>query len=165
MNETNYNQLSDLGKIKETLVSLFQTDADIAKLSPNCFDTPYIEGIITDSDCGIFVETHLIKVANQRFKEVGVNIYVVCHKDSIALSEEDNTYFNSVGIYGNRIDSTVQAIHAAIINPETMTEIKKRLSIGDLTLIEEEPIKLYLTGTDFYGKQMSYTYQAFFHKK
>lgn len=158
MSNTYYNPLSDMGKIKETLVNLFQNNPNITKLTTHFYDTPYIEGIITDNGCAIFLETRLIKVANQRTKEVGVDIYVICHKDSIALSSEDKTYYNSIGIYGNRIDSTMQAIHSAIVDV-------KNYSIGDLTLVTERPIKQCLTEANFYGKKMSYTYQAFYQKK
>lgn len=158
MSDTYTNPLSDMGKIKETLVSLFQNNSDITKLASYFYDTPYIEGIITDNGCSIFLETRLIKVANQRIKEVGVDIYVVCHKDSIALSDEDMAYYNSIGLFGNRMDCAIQAIHSSIVNFKTY-------SIGDLTLVTERPIKQFLTESNFYGKKMSYTYQAFYQKK
>lgn len=165
MSKAYNNPLSDMGRMKESLMSLFQNSTDITKLAEHCFDTPYIEGSITDNGCAIFIETHLIKVVNQRVKEVGINIYVVCHKDSISLSEEERTYYNSIGIYGNRVDSVVQAIDATLTSPNTMDEIKKNYSIGALTFIEGEPIKEYLPEPDFYGKQMSYTYQSFYQHK
>lgn len=164
MDQIHSNPLSDMGRIKESLITLLKENTDVARLTKQCFDTPYMEGIITDG-CGIFLETHLIRAANQRTKEVGVNIYVACHKDSIALSEEDKTYYNSIGIYGNRVDSTIQAIHSAIIDSQNMSKIKENYSIGDLTFIEEEPIKHFMSESDFYGKQMSYTYQAFYQRK
>lgn len=165
MSKTYYNPLSDMGKIKETLVNLFQSSPDITKLATHCFDTPYIEGIITDNGCSIFLETRLIKVANQRIKEVGVDIYVICHKNSIALTEEDQAYYNSIDIYGNRMDCTIQAIHSAITNAQNMDAPKKSYAIGDMTLVAERPIKQHISEKDFYGKKMSYTYQAFYQKK
>ena len=47
----------------------------ITDLVGHCFDTPYIEGTVTDNRCAIFVETYLLKVENQHIKEVGVELY------------------------------------------------------------------------------------------
>lgn len=165
MSETYYNPLSDMGSIKEKLVSLLKNNTEISKLATHYSDTPYTEGAITDNGCGIFIDTYLIKVANQRIKEVGITIYVVCHKDFATLSEEEQNHYNSIGIYGNRVDCIIQAIHSALIQPEVMDEIKKKFSIGDLTFVEEEPIKPYIPETNYCGKQMSYTYQSFYQKK
>ena len=45
MPEQYYNPLSDLGKIKESLIALFYNMEDLTRLVPHCFDTPYIEGM------------------------------------------------------------------------------------------------------------------------
>lgn len=164
MDEIYYNPLSDIGKIKENLIYILSNNADVIRLADSFYDTPYTNGMISDNNCAIYIDTHLLKVTNQRIKEVGVDVYVVCHKDLIALSEEDKTYFNSIGIYGNRVDSMVQAIHSAIIGSDAKDEIKKNYSIGNFTFIEEKPIKSFSPGTDFFGKQMSYTYQAFYQR-
>ncbi len=47
MPEQYYNPLSDLGKIKESLIALFYNTEDLTRLVPHCFDTPYIEGMDT----------------------------------------------------------------------------------------------------------------------
>lgn len=199
MTEKYYNPLSDMSRIKESLMYLFseteditglimptsdnvsftraqnwyggeyvQTEgdaADVTVLPGHCFDTPYIEGIVPDGGCAVFIETYLTKAGNQRIKEVGVDISVVCHKDMIRLSEAETEYYKSVGIYGNRIDSAVQAINSVIMKPETMELIKKEYSVGEMTLAEENPIKQYTPGPEFYGKSLSYTYQTFYQRK
>ena len=112
--EKYYDPLSDMSRIKESLVELFGDIEDISNLiMPNldderytwmenwlggsytetidgktnlatlighCFDIPYVEGTISDNRCAIFMETHLLKVENQHIKQVGLDIFVVCHK-------------------------------------------------------------------------------------
>lgn len=199
MAEKYYTLLSDIGRIKESLMSLFFDTDDITRLimpeSDNtnftreqnwyggkfetntenqtsittlmghCFDIPYIEGAITDNRCAIFIETYLTKAANQHIRETGVDICVICHKDFLKLSEEDKQYYNSKGIYGNRVDSAVQLINSTILNPNVMDYIKENYSIGNMNLSEENPLKQYLPKAEFYGKCLSYTYQAFYQRK
>lgn len=197
MESNYYNPLSDMSRIKRSLMSLFCDTVDItrlimpeledsdftweqnwyggtftksgqsapATLPGHCFDTPFIEGALTNQKSAIFMESYLTKMESQRIREVGITIYLVCHKDSIGLSEEDRAYYESIGIYGNRVDSALQAINAAIQKPTTMDSIRKNYSIGNLIFAEEEPIKPYLPGTDYYGKSLSYTYPAFYRKK
>lgn len=194
-----YDPLSDMGQIKESLMSLFCDTKDITRLvmpkldhedftweqnwyggtyekniggqtalttlPGHCFDTPYIEGILTDDRCALFLETCVTKIANQHIKEVGIDITILCHRDSVRLSEEDREYYHSIGIYGNRVDSVIQAINATLMDPEIMTALKDSYSIGALTFTEENPIKPYIPGNDFYGKCLSYTYQAFYRRK
>lgn len=191
MAEKYYDPLSDMGRIKETLMSLFCDTEDITRLimpeldNPNftweqnwyggnfdttplighCFDIPYIKGMITDNRCAIFIETYLKRVGNQHLKEVGVDIGVICHKDSVGLSAEEKTYYNSIGIYGNRVDCAIQAINSSILNHQMMDTIKEKYSIGVMNLAEENPLKLYTTESEFYGKCLSYTYQTFYQRK
>ena len=75
MPEQYYNPLSDLGKIKESLIALFYNTEDLTRLVPHCFDTPYIEGMTMGHDSAIFVETYLTKAVSQRIKEVGIDIW------------------------------------------------------------------------------------------
>lgn len=199
MTEKYYNPLSDMSRIKVSLMSLFCDINDITRLiMPNwdntdftleqnwyggtfdknsngqtesatlighCFDIPYTEGVLTDNRCAIFIETSLINVANQHIKEVGVDITVLCHKDSVRLSEEDKEYYESLGIYGNRVDSAVQLIHSSILNHQVMEKIKEKYSIGDLNLIKENPVQQYVPETEFYGKVLHYTYQSFYKRR
>lgn len=139
-------------------------ETEIKTLIGHCFDHPYIEGTVTDNRCAIFIETYLKRVPNKHIKEVGVDIFIVCHKDSVRISEEDKDYYRSIGIYGNRVDSAVQLINSAILNTEVMENIKKRYAIGNMNLNDEEPIKQYIPSTKFYGKCISYTYNTFYQK-
>lgn len=193
-----YDTLSDTGRIKTGLMSLFCNTKDIArlimpapdndtftweqnwyggsfdrndngktetvKLAGHCFDIPYTEGIITDNRCAVFIESYLTKIINQRIKETKVEVCVLCHKDSLRLSDEDMEYYNAKGIYGNRIDSAIQMIHTTIINPATMDSAIKKYSIGNMNLSEENPLKQHTAGTGFYGKCLSYTYQSFYQR-
>lgn len=167
MPEQYYNPLSDMGRIKESLIALFCNTEDLTRLIPHCFDTPYIEGMTLGYDSAIFVETYLTKAASQRIKEVGLDICVLCHKDSIGLAEADKAYYQSKGIYGNRIDSSIQVIHSSILAPQAMNGMQgahsfEKYSIGGLTLSSEKnPLKLYSPGAGLYGKCLSYTYQSF----
>ncbi len=193
------NPLSDMSRVKTSLMSLFcdlddltrlimptldnsnftheqnwyggkfdtniKGQTEITTLIGHCFDTPYIEGTVTDDRCAIFVETYLLRSANQHIKEVGVDVMVVCHKDAVRLSDEDREYYESIGIYGNRVDSAIQVINSAIVNPKIMDKIKQKFSIGDMTLLEKNPIQEYVPGTKFYGKVLHYTYQTFYLRK
>lgn len=197
--EKYYDPLSDMSRIKESLVELFGDIEDVANLiMPNlddenftwmenwlggnytvtvkgdtkitnlighCFDIPYVEGTISDNRCAIFMETHLLKVENQHIKEVGLDIFVVCHKDAVRLSKDEKEYYNSKGIYGNRVDSAIQAINSTINNKNLMKGIQKKYSIGELTFVERNPLKQYIPATKFYGKCLSYTYQSFYKTK
>lgn len=124
-----------------------------------------LKALFTDNRCAIFVETHLINVRNQHIKEVGVDIMVICHKDSVRLSDKDKRYFESIGVYGNRVDSAIQLINSSILNHNVMDGIKEKYSIGDMNLIEENPLQQYVPGTKFYGKVLHYTYQTFYQRK
>ena len=155
------NPLSDMNKIKADLMSLFCESEDLTNLiTPgHCFDTPYIEGAVTDNSCAVFVETYLTKIENRRIKEVGIDITVVCHMDSVALSDEEKTYYESIDVYGNRVDSAVQIINSSILN------LKQNYSIGSMNLLDKNPLEQYvLPGTGFYGKVLHYTYQAFYQR-
>ena len=197
--EKYYDPLSDMSRIKESLVELFGDIEDIANLiMPNldderytwmenwlggnyietvdgetniinlighCFDIPYVEGTISDNRCAIFMETHLLKVENQHIKQVGLDIFVVCHKDAVRLSKDEKEYYNSIGIYGNRVDSAIQVINSTINDKELMKGIKEKYSIGELTFVERNPLKQYIPATKFYGKCLSYTYQSFYQRK
>lgn len=140
-------------------------DTEIENLVGHCFDTPYIEGTVTDNRCAVFIETYLTRVDNQHFKQVGVDIFIIAHKDTVKLSDADKKYYKSKGIYGNRVDSAVQVINSTINNEETMNAIKKKYSIGNLSLSERNPIKQYAPGTKFYGKCLSYVYDTFYQRK
>ena len=199
MSEKYYDPLSDMSRIKTSLISLFcdlddltklimpQLDnanftfeenwfggkydknkyrkTEIVDLVGHCFDTPYIEGTVTDNRCAIFIETYVTKVENEHLKEVGMDVFIVCHKDSVHLSKEDKKYFESIGVYGNRVDSAVQVINSSILNHFVMDGIKKKYSIGAISLVERNPIQQYVPGTKFYGKVLHYTYQTFYQRK
>ncbi len=158
MSEIRCNPLSDMGKMKETLLALFENSEDMKKLTPHITDTPYVQGCVAENESGIFIDTHLRKVSNQRLKEVGTEIYVVCHKDALALSEDEKTYFHNIGVYGNRVDCIMQMIQSIILETQD-------ISIGDMNLVNEEPIKPYLPEGAFIGKQISYTCQSFYQRK
>lgn len=197
--EKYYDPLSDMSRIKESLVELFGDIEDISNLIMpsldderytwmenwlggnytetidgktniinligHCFDIPYVEGTISDNRCAIFMETHLLKVENQHIKQVGLDIFVVCHKDAVRLSKDEKEYYNSIGIYGNRVDSAIQVINSTINDKELMKGIKEKYSIGELTFVERNPLKQYIPATKFYGKCLSYTYQSFYQRK
>lgn len=199
MSKKYYDPLSDMSRIKTSLISLFcdlddltklimpQLDnanftfeenwfggkydknkygkTEIVNLVGHCFDTPYIEGTVTDNRCAVFIETYVTKVESEHLKEVGMDIFIVCHKDSVRLSKEDKKYFESIGVYGNRVDSAVQVINSSILNQFVMDGIKKKYSIGTVNLVERNPIQQYVPGTKFYGKVLHYTYQTFYQRK
>lgn len=198
MTTEHYDSLADMGRIKESLMSVFGNTENITKLVMpvldnnsfthlqnwyggvffagseassgvrligHCFDVPYSDGILTDKRCAIFIETCITKIANRHIKEVGVDISVICHKDLLYMSEEETEYFNAAGIYGNRIDSTVQAINSTIMSADTENLIKELYSVGSLILSEKDPVRQCASGSEFYGKCLSYTYQSFYHRK
>lgn len=193
-----YDPLSDLSRIKTSLMDYFKDKEDITRLAMpildnanftheenwyggkfdtniygkteivdligHCFDTPYIEGTVTDNRCAIFIETYLIKVESKHIKEVGVDIFVVCHKGSVRLSKDEKEYYESIGVYGNRVDSIIQIINSSILNEDVMRGIMEKYSIGSMNLSERNPLKQYIPGTKFYGKCLSYTYQSYYQR-
>jgi len=130
-------------------------------LTGHCFDTPYIEGTLTDKGCAVYIETYLTKAVNGRIKEVRVDITVMCHRDFVRLTEADKEYYNSIGVYGNRVDSAIQIINSSILN----SEIKGQYSIGNINLAEENPITQCVSCDGFHGKCLSYRYQTFYQRK
>lgn len=140
-------------------------ETEIKTLLGHCFDHPYMEGTVTDSRCSIFIETYLNRVQNEHMKEVGLDVFIVCHKEIVQLSEEDKNYYRKIGIYGNRVDSTMQLINSALLDPHENEYMKEKYSIGKINLSEHNPIKLYTPNTKFYGKCLSYYYQAFYQRK
>ena len=102
MSEIRCNPLSDMGKMKETLVALLGNNEDMKKLGPHITDATYVQGNVAENESGIFIDTYLRKVSNQRLKEVGTEIYVVCHKDALTLSEDEKTYFR-IHAYGQKL--------------------------------------------------------------
>lgn len=169
MSEKYYDSLSDMSRIKDSLKSLFLDTADIVRLiipdMEHCFDTPYIDGALADKDFAVFIETYLTKVENQHIKEVGVDIMAVCRKDALILSDEDKNYFNSIGVFGNRVDSAIQVINSTVLNQSALDMIKEKYSIGNMLLAKENPVKPYIPDKSFYGKCLSYTYQTFLRRK
>ena len=138
---------------------------EIVDLIGHCFDTPYIEGTVTDNRCAIFIETYLVRAENPHFKQVGIDIFIIAHKDSVRLSDEDKKYYKSKGVYGNRVDCAVQVVNSSINDERIMDAIKKKYSIGNLIFSERSPIKEYAPGTKFYGKILSYVYDTFYQRK
>lgn len=148
---------------------LFEKAADgqteIVTLTGHCFDTSYIEGTLAEGQCAVYLESGLSKAENRHFKEVSMDIMVVCHKDALRLSEEDKNFYNAMGVYGNRVDSAVQIIHSCILGQSMADEIKESYAVGSLNLAGENPLKQYIPDTKFYGKCLSYTYHSFYQRK
>lgn len=136
----------------------------IADLLGHCFTTPYIDGTVSDSRCAIFIDTLLISVSNKFIKEVGVEVSVVCHKSSVRLSKNDKTYYESIGVYGNRVDCLSQLINSSILSENIMKAIMKKYSIGSMNLVPRTPVRPYIPGNEFYGKILNYTYQSTYQK-
>lgn len=149
------------GKMEKTVSG----QTKVTTLLGHCFDVPYMEGTVTDNRCAIFVETQLLRVPNKFLKEVGIDISIVCHKDAVSLSGEESSYFHAKGIYGNRVDCLCQAINSSILNPQIMETIQRKYSIGELQLSEKEPVRLYVPGTRFYGKILSFSYHTNYQTK
>lgn len=148
------------GKVDKTITGITK----IVDLTGHCFTTPYIDGTVTDNRCAIFIETSLLSVSNKFIKEVGVEISVVCHKSAIKLSKEDQNYYKSIGVYGNRADCLSQLINSSLLSENIMRAIMKKYSIGTMNLIPRSPVRPYVPGKDFYGKVLLYTYQSTYQK-
>lgn len=149
------------GNFKETITG----KTKIVTLIGHCFDTPYIEGTVTDNRCAIFIETTLESVPNQFIKEVSVDVSVICHRGSVRISKEDKAYYESKGIYGNRVDCLCQLINSSILSPRIMDGIMRKYSIGKMKLSDGNPIRLYVPGTKFYGKILRYNYYTNYQTK
>lgn len=165
MEEKTYHSLSDMGVIKEELISLFSKTETISKLSDGFFDIPYAKEVMTDMGCAVFVETCLTGLEGGRIKEVALDISVICPENTSKLTGEQLTYYHSLGIYGNRVDCILQAIHSTITDSDAVNNLKKKFCIGSLTLVPKNPVEKCDTDAGFYGKQLHYSYRSFFSPK
>lgn len=148
------------GKVEQTI----DGQTKLENLIGHCFTVPYIEGTVTDNRCAIFIETYLASVPSKRMKNVVVEISIIAHKDSVGISKKDKKYYNSIGVYGNRVDCLCQLINSCLLSEQEMQHIKEKYSIGEITLFEKNPIRLYVPGTKFYGKIMSYVYTSYYQR-
>ncbi len=162
MEKKTYHPLSDMSIIKEELISLFSKTETICKLNEGFFDRPYSKEVMTDMGCAVFVETYLTELEGGRIKEVALDISVICAESTSKLTGEQLTYYNSFGIYGNRVDCILQAIHSTITDSDAVNSLKKKFCIGSLTLVPKNPIERCDTDAGFYGKQLHYSYRSFF---
>lgn len=187
-----YDPLSDLGRVKDSFRSLFFNTDDIVRLIMptlddtdfsdeanwyggkvkttvtgatknvtllgHCFDTPYLDGTIPDNRSAIFIETFVSDLKNRYIKTIRVDVSIISHKDAVSISEADKTYFNNIGVYGNRVDCACQVINSALLDPD----ISKLFGIGDISMVENNPIRLYMPNDKFYGKVISYVYPTFY---
>ena len=160
-----YHPLSDMGRMKEELLSLFTNTESISNLIEGFYDTPYTQASMSDKKCAVFVETYLIKSEGNRMKEVVLDIAVVCQREASELTDEENTYYHSIGIYGNRVDSALQAIYSVISDSTATDALKQSLCIGNIALLPENPIDKCDIEGDFCGKQLHYTYRSFYQFK
>jgi len=177
MTTTTYNPLSDMNQIKDRLIAIMGKHEELVRLTMpaagtpgetgtgswyghHCFDTSYLEGTITDSSCGIYLDTVLTAVSPAGVREVTVEITVVCHRDAVALSEEEKTFCNSMGIYGNRADCLCQMIHASILSQPAMADFMKSYSISSIHLSGQEAVRISTPAPGFYGKTLAYTYHT-----
>lgn len=163
-----------MNQVKDILITLLGETKDITRLvlpagssDPSagwygsyCFDTSYIEGTMTDSSCAIFIDTDLAAVSNPCLKEVTVQLSVICHKNAVALSEEDRTYYNSMGVYGNRIDCLCQMIHASLLSHPAVRTFMKNHSISSMNLSGNNPVRILTPEAGLYGKTLAYTYHT-----
>ncbi len=179
MTTTKYNPLSDMNQIKERLAAMFGLDESITRLvvpavetpavleqtpvdwfGTHCFDTSYLEGSITEGGCAIYIDTNLTAVSNPYVREVRVEISVICHKNAVTLSEEERTFCNSIGIYGNRIDCLCQLIHASILSHPAMKEFQKDYATSPVNLTKADPVRSLKPEPGYYGKTLAYTYHT-----
>lgn len=165
MEEKLYHPLSDLGRIKEDLLTLFSDTESINKLCSTKYDIPYAPENMSQQHCAIFVETSITALEGNRIKEVSLDISVACAKESSTLSEEEKSYYQALGIYGNRTDCLLQAIHTLITASEAAEILKKKYCISSLSMISKNPIETLETSEGFFGKQMHYSYRSFCHFK
>lgn len=177
MTTTTYNPLSDMNQIKDCLIALLGGREDITRLvmttagtpgqtladswyGSHCFDTSYIGGTITEGGCALYIDTVLAAASNPYVKEVTVEISVICHRGAVRLSEEEKTYCDSIGIYGNRIDCLCQMIHASILSQTAMKDFMRNHAISSLHLSEKDPVRITAPEPGFYGKTLAYTYHT-----
>lgn len=83
----------ELGSYKETLVRLIQGHSDISRLVSGCFDTSFVPSYMNPQDNIICLDTNVIKADGSALKEVGIDIYLILHKDHCTFSDADRRYF------------------------------------------------------------------------
>lgn len=133
MTTTIYNSLSNMNQIKDRLAIITGEHENIVRpivsaagtsgetgtdswYGHHYFDTSYLEGTITDNSCGIYPDMILAVVSPAGVREIIVEITAVCHRDTVALSEKEEAFCSSIGIYGSRTDCLCQIIHTSILS-------------------------------------------------
>lgn len=132
------------------------------ELLGHCFNVPYIKKTITDSRNLITMESTISAIDSGTIKEFAVDLFVFCHRDTIDMDYEEKSKYESKGYNGNRVDMIIQAVYNAIKHYQFDNE--QDFGIGDLRLIPNRPIKIYIPDERFYGKQLTYTCKDFYMK-
>jgi len=145
----------ELGSYKEKIIQAMAGCSEITSLvSPAyCFDLPYMNGLAPTGENFICIDSFIAKAGSKARKEVGVNIWLMFHRDNLNLSAEERETFQSQGFCGNSLDIAVQAV-GRLLNGS------KDFGIGSLTPIPENPAVSFIPDTEdneYCGKLLSYT--------
>lgn len=118
----------------------------------HCKDTPYFDETITDTRAMIWMES-FINFYRRPILKLTLAINVVCHKDIIPFSYEEELYWHKKGYTGNRVDVICQAIYKVLTNPS----INKEFGIGTMDLdTEVAQLSAFKPNYSFYGRTMSF---------
>jgi len=144
-----------LGSYKEQILKMIAADEDIMHFfSPDCcLDLPYIPGMVMEGQNLICTDSYIAKAGGRAITEVGVDIYVMFHKDNMSISDEVRNRYQEKGYRGNPIDIVVQALGRRLNGC-------KDFGIGSLRPNMEYPVRSYIPQEDtweYYGKILSYT--------
>jgi len=173
MNVTkNQINLYPLGKDKDIIIKTFSENEDIISLilptynketatedldiilKRHLYKTIEIDNTQGDSKVYICVETYIPLVDSDTIKEIGIVINVFCHESLLDLSQAETIKSISKGLFGNRIDQTIDLIDRCLNG-------KQDMGIGKLRLRNRNPIGIYQPKNNYYGKSMEYVLTDF----
>jgi hypothetical protein len=168
----NQKNLYLLGKDKDIILETFMEDEDIVSLlipeynpltatedldiilQDHIYDTIDIDNTQGKARAYICIEAYVPTVESDSIKEIGIVINVFCHDSLKKISSAEKVKFVSKGYFGNRIDMLIDAIDRCLNG-------KRGLGLGKLRLKPRNPIGLFKTTNQYYGKSMEYTVSDF----
>lgn len=129
-------------------------DEETVRLKRHLYDVPFVYTTVTDTRNVICIDTNISR-SNQSIKEMDINIYVMCHRQSLELDYETRTKYRKLGYIGrNRLDIAV-ALIGDILNGSS------DFGIGHLRPNQMSPVRSYFPNNDFFGKVITYTCSDF----
>lgn len=153
-------ELYPLGRDKKLIYDALSNNQDVVDLvlsgTTDTFksrfsDTLFIDSTQLSAKTYITMDTEIVSAENTKIKCIAITIDVFTDLSIISLTSDEQKRYYSSGYYGNRIDTTIDAVKRAISDLD--------IGIGEITLAPRSPIKIIRPTEKHYGKRLIfYTY-------